>query len=78
MSIRIGLTMSVMAACMLPGFANAEGGVQTQKDITWGLGLEIAQAAMYFLSDESRTVTGQSLAVDGGWSLVSTTAEPTP
>lgn len=38
--------------------------------------VEIAHAAIYFLSDESRTVTGQSLAVDGGWSIVSTTAEP--
>ena len=46
MSIRLGLTISVMAACVLPGFAYAEGGVQTQKDITWGLGLEIAQAAI--------------------------------
>jgi uncharacterized protein GlcG (DUF336 family) len=52
MSMRIGLTMSVglrisaMAACLLPGFAHAEGGVQSQKDITWGLGLEIAQAAI--------------------------------
>lgn len=39
---------------------------------------EVAHAAIYFLSDESRAVTGQSLAVDGGWSIVSTTAEPTP
>jgi NAD(P)-dependent dehydrogenase (short-subunit alcohol dehydrogenase family) len=39
---------------------------------------EVAHAAIYFLSDESRAVTGQSLAVDGGWSVVSTTAEPTP
>jgi NAD(P)-dependent dehydrogenase (short-subunit alcohol dehydrogenase family) len=39
---------------------------------------EVAKAAMYFLSDESRAVTGQSLAIDGGWSVVSTTAEPTP
>ena len=37
---------------------------------------EVAQAAIYFLSDESRAVTGQSLAVDGGWSLISTTADP--
>jgi NAD(P)-dependent dehydrogenase (short-subunit alcohol dehydrogenase family) len=39
---------------------------------------EVAKAAIYFLSDESRAVTGQSLAVDGGWSIVSTTAEPAP
>ena len=37
---------------------------------------EVAHAATYFLSDESRAVTGQSLAVDGGWSVISTTAEP--
>ncbi len=36
---------------------------------------EVAHAALFFLSDESRTVTGQRLAVDGGWSLVSTSAE---
>src|SRR5262245_65465967 len=46
MSMRTGLAIGLMAACMLPGFAYAEGGVQTQKDITWGLGLEIAQAAI--------------------------------
>ena len=40
--------------------------------------VEVANAAVFFLSDESRAVTGQRLAVDGGWSLVSTTAEPAP
>ncbi len=39
---------------------------------------EVAKAAIYFLSDESRAVTGQSLAIDGGWSIVSTSAEPRP
>jgi NAD(P)-dependent dehydrogenase (short-subunit alcohol dehydrogenase family) len=38
---------------------------------------EVAKAAIFFLSNESRAVTGQSLAIDGGWSIVSTTAEPT-
>ena len=38
---------------------------------------EVANAAIFFLSSESRAVTGQSLAVDGGWSIVSTSAEPT-
>jgi NAD(P)-dependent dehydrogenase (short-subunit alcohol dehydrogenase family) len=32
---------------------------------------EVAKAAIFFLSDESRAVTGQTLAVDGGWSVVS-------
>ena len=36
---------------------------------------EVAKAAIFFLSDESRAVTGQSLAVDGGWSIVSTGAD---
>ena len=33
--------------------------------------LEVAHAAVYFLSDESRAVTGQLLNVDGGWSVAS-------
>jgi NAD(P)-dependent dehydrogenase (short-subunit alcohol dehydrogenase family) len=32
---------------------------------------EVAHAAVYFLSDESRVVTGQLLKVDGGWSVTS-------
>jgi NAD(P)-dependent dehydrogenase (short-subunit alcohol dehydrogenase family) len=32
---------------------------------------EVALAAVYFLSDESRTVTGQMLKIDGGWSVAS-------
>lgn len=32
---------------------------------------DIAPAAVYFLSDESRAVTGQVLAIDGGWSVTS-------
>ena len=36
---------------------------------------EVAHAAVYFLSDESRAVTGQLLKVDGGWSVVSISPE---
>ena len=39
---------------------------------------EVAHAAVYFLSDESRAVTGQLLKVDGGWSVVSVSPEPAP
>ena len=38
---------------------------------------EIAHAAVYLLSDESRAVTGQLLKVDGGWSVTSVAGEPT-
>lgn len=38
---------------------------------------EVAHAAVYFLSDESRVVTGQLLKVGGGWSVVSVSPEPT-
>ena len=36
---------------------------------------EVAHAAVYFLSDESRVVTGQLLKIDGGWSVVSVAPE---
>jgi NAD(P)-dependent dehydrogenase (short-subunit alcohol dehydrogenase family) len=32
---------------------------------------EVANAAVFFLSHESKTITGQVLKVDGGWSVVS-------
>ena len=37
---------------------------------------EVAHAAVYFLSDESRAVTGQLLKVDGGWSVASVSPFP--
>ena len=39
---------------------------------------EVAHAAVYFLSDESRVVTGQLLKIDGGWSVVSVSPDPLP
>jgi NAD(P)-dependent dehydrogenase (short-subunit alcohol dehydrogenase family) len=38
--------------------------------------VEVAHAAVYLLSDESRAVTGQVLKVDGGWSVASISPEP--
>jgi NAD(P)-dependent dehydrogenase (short-subunit alcohol dehydrogenase family) len=31
---------------------------------------DVAQGVVYLLSDESRAVTGQALAIDGGWSVL--------
>ena len=36
---------------------------------------EIAHAAVFLLSDESRTITGQLLKLDGGWSVASISPE---
>ncbi len=38
--------------------------------------LDIAEAAVFLLSDESRRITGQLLKIDGGWSVVSVGPEP--
>jgi NAD(P)-dependent dehydrogenase (short-subunit alcohol dehydrogenase family) len=38
--------------------------------------LEIAHAAVFLLSDESRAITGQMLKVDGGWSIASVSPGP--
>ena len=37
---------------------------------------DVSHAAVYFLSDESRVVTGQLLKIDGGWSVTSVSPEP--
>jgi NAD(P)-dependent dehydrogenase (short-subunit alcohol dehydrogenase family) len=37
---------------------------------------DIASGAVYLLSDEARAVTGQALAIDGGWSVLP--GEPAP
>lgn len=39
---------------------------------------EVAHAAVFFLSDESRVITGQLLKVDGGWSVVSVSPDERP
>lgn len=37
---------------------------------------EVAHAAVFLLSDESRAITGQMIKVDGGWSIASVSPEP--
>jgi NAD(P)-dependent dehydrogenase (short-subunit alcohol dehydrogenase family) len=37
---------------------------------------EVAHAAVFLLSDESRAITGQLLKIDGGWSVASVSPEP--
>ena len=37
---------------------------------------EIAHAAVFLLSDESRAITGQLLKIDGGWSVASVSPQP--
>jgi len=37
---------------------------------------EVAHAAVFLLSDESRAITGQLLKVDGGWSVASVSPRP--
>ncbi len=44
MLMRSGLAIAIIAACMLPGATHAQ--VQSQRDVTWKLGLEIAQGAI--------------------------------
>jgi NAD(P)-dependent dehydrogenase (short-subunit alcohol dehydrogenase family) len=39
---------------------------------------EVAHAAVFLLSDESRAITGQLLKVDGGWSVASVSPERDP
>jgi uncharacterized protein GlcG (DUF336 family) len=46
MLMRTGLAVGAIAVSLLPMAARAEGGVQMQRDITWKLGLEIAQGAI--------------------------------
>jgi enoyl-[acyl-carrier-protein] reductase (NADH) len=39
---------------------------------------DVAGAAIYFMSDESRAVTGQLLMIDGGWSVSDSTPWSSP
>ena len=70
-----GLTDTPMAARATGDLATVEYAARKQPLIGALLDpSDVAEAALFFLSPESRAVTGQALAVDGGWSVVSTSA----
>ena len=50
-----------------------EGGIALKR---WGVGDDIADVVVFFASDMSRFVTGETLVVDGGMARVSATANP--
>lgn len=58
----------------VPGLTEQlEGGIALKR---WGFGDDIADVVLFFASDLSRYVTGETLVVDGGLARVSASANP--
>ena len=77
MSIR-GLAVGVAAACLPPLAANAEGGVQMQRDITWKLGLEIAEGAIEACSKRNVAISVAVVDRAGRMRIFISSDNPTP
>lgn len=74
-TIAPGLTATPMSARAATDPTTSEF-VRRKQPLVQGLltADDVANAAIYLLSDEARAVTGQCLAVDGGWSVTAAPA----
>ncbi|HET7028320.1 MAG TPA: SDR family oxidoreductase [Candidatus Limnocylindrales bacterium] len=74
-----GLTATAMAARAAADPASADFAARKQP-LAGGLldPADVAPTALFLLSDEARAITGQVIAVDGGWSVTSAGAEGGP
>src|SRR6266568_1161009 len=76
MSIRMGIAAGLVAACMLPGATQAQ--VQSQRDITWKLALEIAQGAIEACTARNVVVSVAVVDRAGRMRLFIASDNPTP
>jgi NAD(P)-dependent dehydrogenase (short-subunit alcohol dehydrogenase family) len=73
-----GIRVNVLAPGLVRTPASERAGnlellefVRNKQPLTGGMvdAVDVARAALFLLSEESRAITGEALAVDGGWSV---------